>query len=88
MQVIDITLVKYYFTNITSLRVVQQKHSGLYQALNITSHNVTKDSSSSSIQRGTLEGSNLILQSLVANESSKLNMMPYSSRFILSVRCD
>jgi hypothetical protein len=29
MQVIDITLVKYHFTNITSLRVVQQKHSGL-----------------------------------------------------------
>jgi hypothetical protein len=30
MQVVDITLVKYHFTNITSLRVVQQKHSGLY----------------------------------------------------------
>jgi hypothetical protein len=32
MQVIDITLVKYHFTNITSLRVVQQKHSGLYSS--------------------------------------------------------
>jgi hypothetical protein len=30
MQVIDITLVKYHFTNITSLGVVQQKHSGIY----------------------------------------------------------
>jgi hypothetical protein len=29
MQVVGITLVKYHFTNITSLRVVQQKHSGL-----------------------------------------------------------
>jgi hypothetical protein len=29
MQVVYITLVKYHFTNITSLRVVQQKHSGL-----------------------------------------------------------
>jgi hypothetical protein len=29
MQVVDITLVKYHFTNITSLRVVQQKHSGV-----------------------------------------------------------
>jgi hypothetical protein len=29
MQVVDITLVKYHFTNITYLRVVQQKHSGL-----------------------------------------------------------
>jgi hypothetical protein len=29
MQIVDITLVKYHFTNITSLRVVQQKHSGL-----------------------------------------------------------
>jgi hypothetical protein len=32
MQVVDITLVKYHFTNITSLRVVQQKHSGLYSS--------------------------------------------------------
>jgi hypothetical protein len=32
MQVIDITLVKYHFTNITSLRVVQQKHNGLYSS--------------------------------------------------------
>jgi hypothetical protein len=32
MQVIDITLVKYHFINITSLRVVQQKHSGLYSS--------------------------------------------------------
>jgi hypothetical protein len=32
MQVIDITLMKYQFTNITSLRVVQQKHSGLYSS--------------------------------------------------------
>jgi hypothetical protein len=31
-QVVDITLVKYQFTNITSLRVVQQKHSGLYSS--------------------------------------------------------
>jgi hypothetical protein len=30
IQVVDITLVKYQFTNITSLRVLQQKHSGLY----------------------------------------------------------
>jgi hypothetical protein len=30
IQVVDITLVKYQFINITSLRVVQQKHSGLY----------------------------------------------------------
>jgi hypothetical protein len=32
IQVIDITLVKYQFTNITSLRVVQQKHSVLYSS--------------------------------------------------------
>jgi hypothetical protein len=32
IQVIDITLVKYQFTNITSLRVVQQKYSGLYSS--------------------------------------------------------
>jgi hypothetical protein len=32
IQVVDITLVKYQFTNITSLRVVQQKHSGLYSS--------------------------------------------------------
>jgi hypothetical protein len=32
IQVIDITLMKYQFTNITSLRVVQQKHSGLYSS--------------------------------------------------------
>jgi hypothetical protein len=32
MQVVDITLVKYHFTNITSLRVVQRKHSGLYSS--------------------------------------------------------
>jgi hypothetical protein len=32
MQVVDITVVKYHFTNITSLRVVQQKHSGLYSS--------------------------------------------------------
>jgi hypothetical protein len=32
MQVVDITLVKYHFTNITSLRVVQQKHSGIYSS--------------------------------------------------------
>jgi hypothetical protein len=32
MQVVDITLVKYHFTNITSLRVVQQKHTGLYSS--------------------------------------------------------
>jgi hypothetical protein len=32
MQVVDITLVKYHFTNITSLRVVQEKHSGLYSS--------------------------------------------------------
>jgi hypothetical protein len=32
MQVVDIILVKYHFTNITSLRVVQQKHSGLYSS--------------------------------------------------------
>jgi hypothetical protein len=30
MQVVDITLMKYHFTNIMFLRVVQQKHSGLY----------------------------------------------------------
>jgi hypothetical protein len=29
MQVVDITLMKYHLTNITSLIVVQQKHSGL-----------------------------------------------------------
>jgi hypothetical protein len=32
MQVIDITLVKYHFRNITSLRVVHQKHSGLHSS--------------------------------------------------------
>jgi hypothetical protein len=32
IQVVDITLVKYQFTNITPLRVVQQKHSGLYSS--------------------------------------------------------
>jgi hypothetical protein len=32
IQVVDITLVKYQFTNITSLRVVQQKHSGIYSS--------------------------------------------------------
>jgi hypothetical protein len=32
IQVVDITLVKYQFTNITSLRVVQQKHNGLYSS--------------------------------------------------------
>jgi hypothetical protein len=32
MQVVDITLMKYHFTNITPLRVVQQKHSGLYSS--------------------------------------------------------
>jgi hypothetical protein len=29
-----------------------------------------------------------MLQTLATNESSKLNMMPNSSRFILGVRCD
>jgi hypothetical protein len=33
IQVVDITLVKYQFRNITSLRVVQQKHSGLYSSI-------------------------------------------------------
>jgi hypothetical protein len=32
IQVVDITLMKYHFTNITSLRVVQQKPSGLYSS--------------------------------------------------------
>jgi hypothetical protein len=32
IKVVDITLVKYQFTNITSLRVVQHKHSGLYSS--------------------------------------------------------
>jgi hypothetical protein len=32
IQVVDIILVKYQFTNIISLRVVQQKHSGLYSS--------------------------------------------------------
>jgi hypothetical protein len=32
MQVVDITFVRYHFTNITSLRVVQQKHSDLYSS--------------------------------------------------------
>jgi hypothetical protein len=32
MQVVDITFMRYHFTNITSLRVVQQKHSGLYSS--------------------------------------------------------
>jgi hypothetical protein len=30
MQFVEITLVKYYFTNITSLRMIQQIYSGLY----------------------------------------------------------
>jgi hypothetical protein len=33
IQVVDITLMKYQLTNITSLRVVQQKHSGLYSSI-------------------------------------------------------
>jgi hypothetical protein len=33
MQVVDITLMKYQFINITSLRVVQQKHSDLYSSI-------------------------------------------------------
>jgi hypothetical protein len=49
----------------------------IIQALSITSHNCTKDSSSSSVQRGTLAGSNLQLQTLATRE------MVYSSRFIL-----
>jgi hypothetical protein len=32
MQSVDITFVRYHFTNTTSLRVVQQKHSGLYSS--------------------------------------------------------
>jgi hypothetical protein len=32
MQVVDITLVKYHFTNIISLRVAQHKHSSLYSS--------------------------------------------------------
>jgi hypothetical protein len=46
------------------------------------------DSSSSSVQRGALGGSKLILQTLATTKSSKLNMMSNSSRFILGVRCD
>jgi hypothetical protein len=33
MQVVDITLVKYHYTNITSLRVVQQKRGLLFKHL-------------------------------------------------------
>jgi hypothetical protein len=88
MQVVDITLVKYNSQILHPSEWYNKNISVFIQALSITSHNVTKDSSSSSVQRGTLGGSKLILQTLVTTESSRLNMVLNSSRFILSVRCD
>jgi hypothetical protein len=83
MQVIDITLVKYHFIILHPSEWYNRNISVFIQALDITSHNCTKDSSSPSVQRGTLEGSTLMLQTLTAMESNRLNMTTPLSSFIL-----
>jgi hypothetical protein len=53
MTVIDITCAKNHFANITSLGVIQQKHSwSLFCSLNITRHICISHWRSSWVQRG------------------------------------
>ena len=65
MPVVDITCAKYQSANITSLRVVQQKHSwSITHSHSITSHIFTSSRSSSWVHRGLLLGSRWTLHNL------------------------
>jgi hypothetical protein len=65
MPVVDITYAKYQSANITSLGVVQQKHSwSSFQSYNITNHIYTSHWSSSWVHRGSLLASRWTLLNL------------------------